>query len=663
MADELTDAERDRLRSLAAFQKVVFGIVMRWRWLFVVVFCLCAAALAAYLWFRGSQSVKRYEASTALLFTPKKIAHIDAMSDRQLMSVLERPSLKRRVSALVPMDQMESMCLTSDIRIEQGRRQGNLFTLTAASKTFEGAVAKANAYADILMEEYATFRAKDLDIWRQSLEDRRKGLAKELADIDGEDATFKARSGALTPNEALIVLNTLISDQRRNDSALGVDAANEEIKKRKLEGSVGENGSAILENAQAIRRRAAAISAIDAELVTLREKYTDINPRVSGKVQERAERVAELDQFLKSKNIAGLEIEKIDQVEKAATELSECVTRLEAIAEKRLALTREIADNEKRAAALATTVMDYERIISRRDDLIASIRGLDEQLSGIAYARGSLQNDLRQIERAKGSSDSGPFGAKRAIITLAGAFVISGGLLFVIVMLELMFGKVDGGREIAAYDGITFLGSLPKSGALPEEDEREALGVLAMKLMLTAKEKNCKKLFVCRLPGAGKSEAFALALDFTVSMAGMRCFFLDIVAQDGFTPPADAEEMIAVIRSGQHGWFAVANRFAMAPTEIQMLNADIAALCESFDAVVLRMDGEQRIGGAFFDQLLKISDGMILMVGDGTTTRRAFSYARRHLKASGKNATDVPVMAIAVGSREKKVRAEMEVLS
>jgi len=657
MAEELTELEQARLRSIAAFQKVVFYIAMRWRWLFVVVFCCLAAVVATCLWFRGSRSVNRYEAKTALLFTPKKIAHIDAMGDRQLMTVLERPSLKRRVSERVQMDTMEKMCLTVDMSIEQGRKQGNLYLLSAASKTYEGAVAKVNAYADILIDEYMTFRSKDLDIWRESLEDRRKVLVEKLADADAEEASFKAKTGALTPNEALMALNALMSDQRRNDSALGVDAANEEIKKRKLEGGIGANGTALLANSQAIRRRAAAIDAIDAELALLREKYTDLNPKVAGKMAERKERADELAEFMKSKNIAEIEIDKIDQIEKAAGELAECITRLEAIAEKRLALSQEIADNEKRAKELATTVMDYERIVTRRNDLLASIRSLDEQLGGISYAIGSLKNDLRQIERAKGSSDSGPFGMKRVAVTLVAAFAGSGSVMFVAVLLELLFGKVIGGREISAYDGIAFVGSIPKPGELPEEEEREAMGVAALKLMLAAKEKKCKTIFACRLPGAEGNDAFALAFDFTATMSGMQCFCLDIVTQEEFKPPEGSEELLSTVRSGQHGWFPVANRFAMAPTEIQILMADIATLNESFDNVFVRVDGSLHVGGTLFDQLMELADSMLLLVGDGTTTRRAFAYARRRLKASGK-----PVMAIAVGSKAKQVRAEMEVM-
>ncbi len=656
MADELTDQERARIRSLIVFQKVAMGIILRWYPLFLCVFIVLASSFSAYLWLRGSRSVKRYEATTRLIFSPKKIARIDAISDRQLMTILERPTIKRRVAERVKMDAMEDMCLSKDMKIEQGRRQGNVFILTAASKTYKGACAKVNAYADMLIDEYVSFRSADFDAWKKSLETRRKGFIDKLADVDAEEAAFKTRTGALAPSEALVALNTLISDQRRNDSALGVEIANEELKKRKLEGCVGKSGSAVVSNAAAIRRRVDAISAIDAELASLREKYTDINPRVSGRVAERAERVAELQQFLKSKGADGFELDQIDQIEKAAGELADSTTRLEALAEKRTALERELHDNEKRAAELASTVMDYERIVTKRDDIMESIRDLDDQLGGITYAVESLRNDLRQIERAAGSDDNGPFGSKKAVMAVGGAFVCAGGLLFLIVLVEYIFGNVLGGREISAYDEMEFLGSLPAHGAMSEEDEREAMGVVALKMLLAGKDS--KVIFVCRLPRADPNERFTEAIDFTATMSGSRCFMLDIVSHEDFSPPAGAEEMVGAVRSGSRGWFPVANRFAMAPTEIEMLKADVEALGGTYDNVFIRLDRVAHVSGTFFEQILALCGAVVLFVGDGTTPRRALAFARRHLKAAGKR-----IMAVATNSSAKRVRADIEVLS
>ena len=116
--------------------------------------------------------------------------------------------------------------------------------------------------------------------------------------------------------------------------------------------------------------------------------------------------------------------------------------------------------------------------------------------------------------------------------------------------------------------------------------------------------------------------------------------------------------MIGVVRKAQHGWFPAVNRFALAPTELQLLKADIATISETFDNVFVRIEGNVRIGGTFFDQLLGLCGAVLLFVGDGKTPRHAFAFARRHLRESGKH-----VMAIATGARAKRVKMDMEVMS
>ena len=180
-------------------------------------------------------------------------------------------------------------------------------------------------------------------------------------------------------------------------------------------------------------------------------------------------------------------------------------------------------------------------------------------------------------------------------------------------------------------------------------EAREAMGVVALKMLLASKD--AKTVFVCRLPGAEPSKAFAETVDFTATMSGASCCLFDIVSQDGFTPPEGAQEMIGSVRSGQHCQFPAANRYALAPTELEMLKADIASLGGDFDNVFMRIEDTVRVGGTFCDAVL-------LVVGDGATSRSDFAFARRHLRAAGKR-----VLAIVTGSGARRVRSDMEVLS
>ena len=654
MADEeMNEAERAQLRRIMAFQRVALGIVLKWKWLFLLLILLLGTTFTSYLRFKAATSVARYEAVTRLLFNPRKVAKIENLTDRQLMSILNRPSLKRKIADQVEMPILERQCLTKDVELVQERHSPNLFSLNVASQSEKGAAQKANAYAEILIAEYVAYRTADLENWRASVASRRKTVLDQLAAIEAEESTLKAKTGVVSPQEALLTLNALISDQRRNLSALGVDVANENVKRKRLEAEVGTSGPAIVANAAAIRRRAEAIAAVDKELVALREVYTDRNPKVIGKLEDRTALVKELEGFLRSKGVAGLNVEGIDQIEKSAAELAECGTRLAALGEKRRALEQELADNEKKASELTAMIPEYERLMAHHADLELSVRGLGEQLNDIAHLESSLRNDLRQIERAHGGDDKGNLGAKKLVMAVCADLICFGGILSVVLLLEFLYGTVRGGREIAAYDGIRFLGSLPRDDAFSDEEAREVMGVVALKLLSAEVPRGV--MLVASLPGAAKNVKFREVLDYTATLSGTRLFALNIVPSGDFSPPEGAEQMIGVVRKESQGWFPVQNRLALAPTELQMLQADIAELGKGYDTVFVFMDGGVRKGGSFFDQLLGICESVVLVAGSAHTPRPWFAYVRRHVEAAKK-----PMVAIATDARAKVIRREME---
>ena len=656
MTDEETNEnEQAQLRKIIAFQKVALGIVLKWKWLFLLLILMLSAVFLGYFHIKSVNSVSRFESSTRLLFNPRKIPKIETLTEQQLLSILDRSSLKRKIAEHVEMSVEEKQCLGKDVVLAQERNPPNLFTLTVASQTENGAVQKANTYAEILIEEYVAYRTTDLENRRTSVAARRKTLLDQLSAIEAEEETLKTKTGVVSPQEALLNLNSLISDQRRNLSSLGVDIANENVKRERLEKEVGASGPAIIANAPAIRRRAEAIAAVDKEITAMREIYTDINPKILGKLDDRNALVKELEEFLKSKGVAGLNVDGIDQVEKSAGELAECGTRLAVLGEKRRALEQETADNEKKAAELTAMIPEYERLSAHHADMERSVRTLGEELSNIAYAESSLRNNLRQIERARSGDDKGSLDTKKIIVALIAVLICFGVALIVVLIVEFLYGNVRGGKEIAAYDAIQFLGSIPSPGGLPDDEAREVMGVVALKLLQPEVLKSV--MLVALLPGATKEKRFTVVMDYTATMAGKRLFSLNLVPSADFSPPADGEQMIGVVRKESRGWFPVQNRLALAPSELEMLHADIDELRKEFDAVFIFMDGGLRKGGSFFDQLLGICEASVLFVGATQTPRSWFGYVRRHVGAAKK-----PMVAIATGARAKVIRAEMEAI-
>ena len=648
----MTAAEREQMRLFAALQKVAIGILLKWLPALIFAFLAMSAVFSVFLVWHYAYSGHRFDATTRLMYTPRKSTKVEAMSDRQLMSILERGSLKRRVADRVRLDPGEKPCLIVDMSIVQERKPSNIFTLTANAPSWVGAVKKVNAYAEILVEEYVSYRRRELENLRESLLVRKKSVQEHIAENESEVGIAKAKSGVASPVETLTMINALLSDQRRNLSMLSVDIANEEVRKSRLEERVGKIGPIVVANAAAMRKRSEALESLDKEIAQLREVYTDINPKVLGKLDDKQRLLEEYGAFLKENGIEGVAIEDIDKIEKVAGELAATTTKLDVLSESQRSLQQEMEDNERKSSELIAVIPTLERLRVKREDLEKTMRDIEDQLDHIAYLQMAVGSDLQQIERAGGAGDKNPLSAKNFGLGVVAAFACTVVVAFWILAIEFLFGKVRGAKELGAYGDVEVLGSLPKPGCVPEDEEKDILGVVALNYCNAELPKGV--VLVCRLPGTQPQPKFRDALDWSLSMAGQNCFVLHVVPSLGFNPPEDAESMINTFKKASTGWFPVANRYSFAPTELQMLQADIASLRSEFDEVFVLMPGGLRRGGIFFSQLLGVCESAIVEVAANLTPRSDLEYVRRRVLAAGK-----PMMGMVTDATARVVRKEM----
>ena len=653
MEEGLTDSELEQIRRFAALHRVAKGIIAKWLWLLMVTFVVSFFAISIFIVWRSAKSVHRFSAETKLLYIPRKVEKFETMGEKQLMSVLDRKSLKRRVGEVVSMPPAENQCLSFDLSVTQSRKPENIFTLSAQSGSWKGAVAKVNAYAQILVDEYVAYRTHDLAMQRETIERRRDSVQKQIAEVESEETVTRSRAGVAAPVEMLTTINALLSDQRRNLSLLGVQVTTTEVRKKRLEQEVGTIGPAIAANASAIRKKSAEIEALDAELIKLREVYTDINPKVLGKLEERKLMLDAYADYLKAKGIGNVAVEDLERIERSALELSEAITKLSVLAEQQRSLEAEIKGNEARSVELTTTVSALERLKSKHNSLELNLKEITGELETLGYLQASLHNDLQQIERAGGAGDDDPLRSRNFLIAAGSAFVIMLVMMFWILSIEFVFGKVRNSAEMVAWGDIIGLGSLPKPGLLPEDDEKDVLGVVALNFCNAELPKGV--ILVCRLPGVTEQPKFREVLDWSLAMAGHRPFMLSLVKSLEFTPPEGCESLITTVYKDPHGWFPVENRYSLAPTELQMLQADLDELKKTHDEVFIMMPEGFRKGGSFFNQLLSVCDSVLLIVGTGTTPRADLAYVRRHALEVSR-----PMAGIVVDASIKAVRREME---
>lgn len=653
MEDVLTEEERAAMRKFAALRKVAWGIVVKWTWLFLLVFIYLAAGFSAYLVHRLSKSAHRFEASTRLMYNPRQAGKVSPVGDKQLLRILERRSLRKRVGEVLPMPPGEKETLVIDLTIQQEGRPSNFYTLRAKSRSRVAAIRKVNAYADILMDEYASYRAQELARWMGAAGAKEEDFAKEIAELESQEAMLKMEAGTPSPTETLTTLNNMMSDQRRNLLMMEVETSTEKAKKEKYEEDLGDLGPSILGCSEELQPIKQAMESLDAEIAKLREMYTDLNPKVRGKLEDRAALEEEYMAILEARGIQGLTVRDISRIERSAHGLIDAQTRLAALQRSREALERSLRENEQKAEKLSLVAPQLERVRSQRADVERLRREVGEQLDEVGYLRATLRSDLQQLERTEAASDRNPLGPKTFLMAGAGALVCTGALLVWTVMLGLLLGRMRGAVELGAYGDVEVLGSLPRRWALRKRAEKDALGVVALNFVNAQSPKGV--VLVCRLKGAKPQPKFVEALDWSLSMSGLRPFVLNVVQNSEFKADEDAETLINTVKKESEGWFPVVNRYSLAPTELQMLRADLEALKADFDCILMVMPGGLRRGGNFLSQLLGVCDSALLMAGSDKTPRRELAYVRRLVGIAGK-----PMMGLVTGAPGRVVKREME---
>lgn len=654
MDNELSTEEQERLRKMTIAGKVALGIALKWVWLFALVFVVLSAGFSWYLVQRSLRSQWRYTASTRLLYMPRQDGKIPLMGDKQLLRVLERVSLKRRAGADLPLPPGEESRLGTDLSIKQESKPSNLYTLTARSGSREAAVRKVNAYADTLLSEYGAQRLQELTRWGGAAEIRKETMHRELEALEEELSQLKMEAGTETPVEALVSLTSLIGEQRRNALMLDVEVAAAEKTRAQLEEEQPEAGAAILNRAPDLRKLRAAMDELDGEIAKLRQVYTDLNPKVRGKLEDREE----LDKQYKAilEECGGVDPGEggMEQAERAQMTLLDATSRVQALKEARETLGETLARNEERAAQLSEVSPRAAVLIAQKTELERGLKEVEEQLGSVVYLQKNASSDLIQIERASEAKEENPFRVQNFAMAAAGAAACTGALAVWTVALGFFFGRVRGAKELAAYGDIRVLGSLPRRWAMRKHKEKEALGVVALHFVDAPEAKG--SVLVCRLKGAKTQAKFEESLDWSLSMSGIRPFVLTVLPpNDEGVPVKDAETMLNTVRKGNQGWFPVVNRYSLAPTELQMLRADLAALHEEFDCVFVKMSDGLRRGGNFTVQLLGACDSALLVVGADRTRRRELAYVRRLVQGAGK-----PMMGLVTGARGGIVRKELE---
>ena len=250
---ESLDPEMERLRKLEISRKLLLAILKKHWLLLVLCFFLVTAAGISLLAIETRLSPRRFETRVNLLYFPKKIAKIQSLDDRTLMQIFTRHSTYLKLCGELHLPGESVLSLIQSVEVTQHRRQTNLYTVTAADNRAEGAIQKANLFAELCIREYIAFRTDDLERHREVIMGRRLATQDALEKLHQEEAALNRSEMVTSPAEELVRLQKISADLKNAVGEARVKLINEKNKLEKVREKLKNANPAVFVHSRKIR--------------------------------------------------------------------------------------------------------------------------------------------------------------------------------------------------------------------------------------------------------------------------------------------------------------------------------------------------------------------------------------------------------------------------
>ena len=627
-ADTEVEIELRQRQKLNELRVQTVSALLRWWWLAIAAAVVTAVALACLVRWRVQRDPYRCESQTNLAFCPKRSGDIQGMDNAQLLRVITRRTLFDRISKSLgvasgdPFDMFE---------VSQDGRDRNFYAVKAYASTEGEAIRRVNAFADAAISEYRAFRLEDLRGRIESVDRRKAEIAEEERKLEAEESALNRELGVVRPAAEMDRLLSQVSDRRRQLIDVTVKVGEAESQLKVLGKQLAGVDTAILDEANTVKKFTDKLADVDKEIEKLRLVYTDENPRLGKYLDERREVQARYEEFLSRfgmKNARSVDLVRIDALVTQARTVQQTLESQQLL---RKALLDDIDRCNARIESLSRVLPRYERLNGRSDALKASRLTIEESEASLLYLEASVKNEFYQIERATTASKKQAVSRKKLTVIVAGG-VVTGGLAFLLVaLLELAFGKIRRRAELEAAVDVSSIGAFGRGGDDPED----------IFIRFSAATRGKKSVLLVSLPGVATNDDFVKSLSHSCRMTGVRVLFIDLLPASSCRGDWESGKCAAVAYRGDRGVMPVVNPHWLSVHELATLEADLKTLQGEFDLVVVMLAAAAKAVTISVIQLNRLCESTLGLAAIRATPRKALRRLAEVGSAAGR-----PVFAL-----------------
>ena len=621
--EDSTERELEQFERLEQLRKLVQAILSKHIVLLIVVFLLFLAAFLSIIYLKVSHSPDRFKATIILHYFPKKTNKIQSYDSKYLVQMFNRQALLHKFYKEVNDEFARSKPVANKISIYQERKQDSSIYISLNTMTPKEAIALTNAFAQFCIREYTSERMTDLQKWKDALLQQKQDTFKDIQRINQEKDRLIIPLNVVSPERDYERLRLSLGEQQAALVKLTLVVTNLQTKKERLEEAMAKHNPNILLYEKEIKSYFATLKQIDDEILLNQERYTEENPRMLALLARKQTIKENFDIFLKERKISFDDIEFIETLNRLTRELKEVKGELELKEEEQRLLKTEISSNSERFHVLNEVLPRYQQLSQQSANLMDSVQKVDDSIADINYLLLLVKDDLfvgEQVETAEGEA---LFDKKSIFIAFFSTVVLTGFFAIFVVMLDFFFGKVTNAKELELYSDFSFLGILPESEKMLENESPEDLTLSAVchRFQSTGNEHHIVMVGV--LPGGTIIKELFENFEWNYAMSGKRILSIDMMSASDFNENTPMEDTCIIAYHDWKGILPVANQRYFSPAEMDLLKRDLEVLRKTYDLIFIRRGEPIKRDRLFLEQMASICDGLLIGVGAQKTLRKS----------------------------------------
>ena len=652
------EREQEQLRKLDKFRKLALTMMGSHLWLISVVFALVMIALLIFIGVRGSYSPTRYLARLTLCFHPKHQSKIGQYDDKYVLRLLNR-RVTREIFATGSNGRPDPQrkIVAENISIHLDRRHPNTFFVELSAGSEKEAVACINDFANVCIQEYTKERSRDLQQWKEHLEEEKEELHQIILKLDKQIGDLLIPLQMTTPAKDQERLRNQLTELQNIRNRLTYVVENLKARKSQLESELSGVNPALLDHQMELKEFFRNLEQLDREISLASELYTEENPKMIALTSRRAAVQKRLDMFLKEKNLKSADPQSLRLAENLSGDLKTLQNELDAKLNEQKVLDGEVSDRTERLRKFQEAQPRLQWLNQQRRNQQEAMQRLDESISEINYMKMMLREDLFVNETAKAAVGNQAFSKKNLAICLFAALALTAFCAALVALFEFFFGMVADAKELNLYTEFHYLGVLPTSENMLRTPERKQM--IFNTIFHNLQTLHPHVIFTGALTGARIIPQFFEFLKWNFALEGKRMLTIDLVLSGDFDGEEDSGEeadntMIVTFSDGKC-YLPVSSKKFLLPSELELIKNDLTFLKERYDYIFLRHAFSLRRSKLFFEQIAALCDAAMYAVGAAKTPRQNL----REL-LSVQFQVSIPIMTILCDNNEERLNKDMK---